>query len=190
MGMFFIVLVKSTLQFQGLLFDDESASCPHEGQAGMMLGFVQLFFVICGLSGIIPLVGHLTKLVLPSRQPIVSLRNKMYIFILPWSSAVQTVILFGMILGNIIGECSAKHADQVTLAVEMLIFQIVSHRAFVPMFTWGPHKPPPPFLANGIPDDFQFIVAPDKMAAVYGGAADAKVAQGGSETELPVAAEA
>ncbi|KAH8053134.1 hypothetical protein JL722_9800 [Aureococcus anophagefferens] len=189
-GMFFIVLVKSTLQFQGLLFEDESASCPHEGQAGMMLGFVQLFFVICGLSGIIPLVGHLTKLVLPSRQPIVSLRNKMYIFILPWSSAVQTVILFGMILGNIIGECSAKHADQVTLAVEMLIFQIVSHRAFVPMFTWGPHKPPPPFLANGIPDDFQFIVAPDKMAAVYGGAADAKVAQGGAETELPVAADA
>lgn len=189
-GMFFIVLVKSTLQFQGLLFEDESASCPHEGQAGMMVGFVQLFFVICGLSGIIPLVGHLTKLVLPSRQPIVSLRNKMYIFILPWSSAVQTVILFGMILGNIIGECSAKHADQVTLAVEMLLFQIVSHRAFVPMFIWGPHKPPPPFLANGIPDDFQFIVAPDKMAAVYGGAADAKVAQGGAETELPVAAEA
>ena len=91
---------KSTLAYQGLLFDDADASCPKEVGLGKILGFVQILFVIIGLGGIIPLVTTLTKVVLPARQSTVTLRNRLYIFMLPWSAAVQTVLIFNMVLPN------------------------------------------------------------------------------------------
>jgi len=170
-GIFFLIAFKSTLAYQGLLFDDADASCPHEVGIGKVLGFVQLLFVFIGLGGIIPLVTTLTKIVLPERQATVMLRNRLYIFMLPWSAAVQTVLIFKFVLPNFIGECSSKHADQVTLAIEMVIFQIISHRAFVPMFTWKPAHAPPPaeipeLLEKGT---FAFVAKTEEMAGLCGG---------------------
>ena len=177
-GIFFLITFKSTLAYQGLLFDDADASCPKEVGLGKILGFVQILFVIIGLGGIIPLVTTLTKVVLPARQSTVTLRNRLYIFMLPWSAAVQTVLIFKMVLPNVVGECSSKHADQVTLAIEMLLFQIISHRAFVPMFTWTPAHAPPPadvpaLLEKGT---FAFVAKTEEMAGLCGGKAGASVA--------------
>lgn len=178
LGIFALIVGKSTLAFQGLLYKEHNVACPHVHPIAQVLGFVNIFFVLTGLAGTIPLVKTLTKIVLPERSATVNFRNRLYFFILPWSAAVQGVLLFQMILPRFIGECSSTHARQVVLAVEMVLFQIASHRVFVPMFTWNPlHTPPPEGISAGIKKgDFQFFVKIEDMARICGGKGDTTVA--------------
>ena len=187
-GSFLLIIVKSTLQFQNKLFADAGASCPEETGVGLPLKVASILLVLLGLSGIIPLLNTITPLVLPERQAIVALRKRLYIFILPVSAAIQTAIVFGMILPNFVGACAATYADQTTHAVEMVVFQVVCHKAFVPMFAWKPWGPLPPEIFDK-PDyldnpHIQLVVPPSEMARVFGVDAGSAVAPSPVKTPL------
>mmetsp|Transcript_7341 Transcript_7341/g.25748 ORF Transcript_7341/g.25748 Transcript_7341/m.25748 type:complete len:133 (+) Transcript_7341:814-1212(+) len=108
----------------------------------------------------------MNKLVLPERAGIVSLRFRLYIFFVP-AMSVQDV-LFSAFLPRRVGPCTAEHMTTMIFALEMFVFQLFCHKAFVPLFTWQFPAPKPPgmdFVKTYL-ETYKIIRTPEEMVRI------------------------
>lgn len=139
-GSILLAVVKQLIDQNGQLQKYDGDGCsyhsPCNAQMAIPVMVASVILVLYGLSGVIPIVQLLVPIILPERRNMVMHRTMMYLFFVPFHSAIQGSILTP-ILQEAVGSYSANKALSLATAIEMLIFQFCTHRAYVPTFQWG-----------------------------------------------------
>eukprot|EP00937_MAST-01D_sp_MAST-1D-sp2_P002234 g2234.t1 len=92
-----------------------------------------------------------------------ALRHRLFLFVQTFT-AVQSQLIFGMLVPMAMTNCETKRLAQLVLAAEYLLVQVVAHKAFVPRFQWG-------WSRGGLPKPQQVLMHELNLA--------------GSETRIP-----
>ena len=172
-----IVVIQQTLYNEGLLYTDSAGAvagaCPEHKYATVsaLLTAGNLCSVFLGLSGILALTKVLEPIITPTRRDVVTFRHRMYLFIQTiWP--LQDVLVFGVIVPKVLGTCDARDERGLVIAIELLLFQICTHRGFIPFFRWQrPSKGVPLDLdtiaSNLAEAKFTFLVPIEEMVAQF-----------------------
>jgi hypothetical protein len=136
----------------------------YSGATGTILKVLDIAVVFLGLSGVLALASTIDPLLTPSRRDVVTLRHRMFLYMQTFV-ALQTVLIFGIIVPQVTDLCTTQHIEGLTIAVEMLLIQILSHKAFVPKFGWGPWiRILTPLEQDSVPAEFNFLLPLEEMA--------------------------
>jgi hypothetical protein len=166
-GTMFLACFKLTLHLEGRTRssdDDACAEIEFNGAFGTVLTVLNFAVVFLGLSGVLALAAVMEPLLLPSRRDLVTLRHRMFVYMQTFI-VVQQVLVFGILVPSFTDVCTAQQAEGLTIAAEMLLFQIFSHKAFIPLFSWGPWVIATE--AQVPPADFKFLVPVAEMASKF-----------------------
>jgi hypothetical protein len=169
-GTIFLSCAKLTLHLEGLSINDD-ASCDSNfaGSFGTVLAVADICVVFLGLSGVLALAQCMEPLLAPAKRDVVTLRHRMFVYMQTYI-AFQTIVVFGIILPQVTTLCDTQHIEGLTIAVQMLIFQFLANKGFVPRFTWGPwHSMPnmPTEADRAKLKAFEFLVPVAEMASKF-----------------------
>jgi hypothetical protein len=137
-GTLLLACVKLTLYLEGRTTSSDAA-CVTEFTApvGSILTALDIAVIFLGLSGVLALANAMEPVLLPSRRDVVKLRHRLFLYMQTFI-AVQTVLIFGMIVPMFTTKCTSKQLEGLTIAAQMLLVQLLSYKAFIPSFSWGP----------------------------------------------------
>ena len=139
-GTMILACLKLTLHLEGRTEFSADAPCKTEftgSWTSTALIVLDISVVFMGLSGVLALAKAMEPLLLPSRRALVTLRHRMFVYMQTFT-AVQSALIFGVFVPMAVDLCATQRIEGLTIAVEMLLFQVCSHKAFVPLFSWGP----------------------------------------------------
>lgn len=134
-----LVIARQSLGDRNMLFDDEGRPKPAQN----VFVYASVYMVLLGLSGFNPLMSVIAPIVLPDYQGLVKLRKFMFIFFFSIVGGLQPMIF------TLVG--TRHNVTLAVVAVEMLFFQLLCHKCFVPRFSWS--FPPQP-LTKEMFDEF------------------------------------
>jgi hypothetical protein len=169
-GTLFLACTKLTLHLEGRSqSSDVSCETTFAGAFGTILTVLDISVIILGLSGVLALTKVMEPLLVPSRQDLVTLRHRLFLYMQTFI-AVQTVLIFGITVPMVTAPCRSQQIETLTIAAQMLLFQIFSYKAFIPFFTWGPpHKMTntPSKTNKKLISEFKFLVPVAEMASKF-----------------------
>ncbi|KAJ1461579.1 hypothetical protein M885DRAFT_558014 [Pelagophyceae sp. CCMP2097] len=144
-GAVLLSVIKSILDQNGKLLRYKGDGCsyrrPCTTTTFWVFSGVALAIVAFGVSGVLPIISLLNPLLLPARRQIVHLRFALFLFFVPFHAALQTIIV-GAVLAATVGEHTAIVALAFATSIEMCIFQVASHFAYIPRDVPGlPDRP-------------------------------------------------
>ena len=155
--------IKNTLSIEGHASLNEDCAVEYSGTYSTLITVLTLLVLFLGLSGILELNKVLQKLVVPARRDLIALRHRLFLFVQTFT-AVQSQLIFGMLVPMTMTKCETKRLAQLVLAAEYLLVQVAAHKAFVPRFQWG-------WSRGGLPKPQQVLMQEMNLA--------------GSETRIP-----
>lgn len=124
-----IVIVTQMLDDQDLLFTAEGAP----KLANRLINLVGVLVLLIGVAGFQSLRKILLPLVLPEHHQYVVARSILCVIFFSWVGGLQNLLLL---------LCGVhQNTTYAVITIEMFIFQIISHKFFVPQFRWCCHAP-------------------------------------------------
>jgi len=155
-GTVLVVIVTQVLEDQGLLINSDGTPMI----AQRLVKLVELVMLLTGVSGFMSLKNLLLPLILPEQRHHVVARAMLSTFFFSWIGGLQNVLLLA-VLGL------PQHTTYAIINVEMLVFQVLCHKYYVPLFNWG-FKPPKFHSTEDSKQqlsDYQFLIPLEDMAA-------------------------
>jgi hypothetical protein len=127
-----------------------------------ILEWLGIFATLVGISGFIPCNYVFYRIVTPERRALLAMRQKAFLFFMPFQSLVQNIvfIILSLYLPPFV------HIQKFIIAIEMVLLQYLCHRCYVPLFKWT--IPPPVLTVEQIQavmnSGFLFSVPVENMA--------------------------
>jgi hypothetical protein len=128
-GEIMTVIVTQVLEDQSLLFTPEGAP----KLANRLVALTGVLLLLIGVSGFMSLRRLLLPLILPDKRHDVMARAMLCTVFFSWIGGLQHVLL------SLCG--FHQNTTYAVINVEMFFFQLLCHKYFVPMFSWGFNPP-------------------------------------------------